>query len=110
MRRVLRDYTHIYVQDQRSATLLAGIGINNVTVAGDTRFDRVTDVRKSQTSERAITRSKASGGIGRQAISAPSAVWQLAPLSATTPSNGSPASGVRLLAVRPVATKRRTPR
>ena len=28
MRRVLRDYTHIYVQDQRSATLLAGIGIN----------------------------------------------------------------------------------
>lgn len=49
MRRVLRDYTHIYVQDQRSATLLAGIGINNVTVAGDTRFDRVTDVMKSQT-------------------------------------------------------------
>lgn len=65
---------------------------------------------KPSSSERAITRSKASGGIGRQAISAPSAVWQLAPLSATTPSNGSPASGVRLLAVRPVATKRRTPR
>lgn len=40
----LRLYSHIYVQDQRSRTLLAGVGIDNVTVAGDTRFDRVTDI------------------------------------------------------------------
>lgn len=47
MRSVLRDYTHLYLQDERSARLLAGIGITNTTVAGDTRFDRVTDVMKS---------------------------------------------------------------
>lgn len=47
MRSVLRDYTHLYLQDDRSARLLAGIGITNTTVAGDTRFDRVTDVMKS---------------------------------------------------------------
>lgn len=46
-RRVLRCFTHLYVQDQRSKDLLATIGIDNVTVAGDTRFDRVTDVMRS---------------------------------------------------------------
>lgn len=43
-RRILRSYEHIYVQDENSAKLLSGIGINNVTVAGDTRFDRVRDI------------------------------------------------------------------
>lgn len=40
-RRALRNFTHIFVQDQPSRELLAGIGITNTTVAGDTRFDRV---------------------------------------------------------------------
>ena len=42
----LRYFRHIYVQDERSASLLGGIGLNNVTVAGDTRFDRVADIRQ----------------------------------------------------------------
>lgn len=46
-RNMLRCFTHIYVQDEESRGLLAGIGIKNVTVAGDTRFDRVTDVLRS---------------------------------------------------------------
>ncbi len=46
-RSMLRCYTRIFVQDERSVELLAGIGIRNVTVAGDTRFDRVTDIMKS---------------------------------------------------------------
>ena len=33
------------MQDEGSRRLLAGIGIENVTVAGDTRFDRVTAIR-----------------------------------------------------------------
>ncbi|MDE7129268.1 MAG: 3-deoxy-D-manno-octulosonic acid transferase, partial [Alistipes sp.] len=33
--------------DQRSKQLLESIGISNTTVAGDTRFDRVTDVMRS---------------------------------------------------------------
>jgi len=44
-RDMLGCYRHIYVQDERSRRLLAGIGVNNVTVAGDTRFDRVTAIR-----------------------------------------------------------------
>ena len=43
-RKMLRCYTHIFVQDENSRELLASIGIDNVTVAGDTRFDRVTDI------------------------------------------------------------------
>lgn len=45
-RRMLRCFTHLYVQDERSKQLLKGIGIENVTVAGDTRFDRVTAIRR----------------------------------------------------------------
>lgn len=43
-RDVLRTYTHIFVQDRESLDLLASVGITNVTVAGDTRFDRVAQV------------------------------------------------------------------
>lgn len=46
-RRMLRCYTKLYVQDERSRELLAGIGVTNVAVAGDTRFDRVTDVLRN---------------------------------------------------------------
>ena len=41
----LRWYTRIYVQDERSRRLLEGAGIKGAVVAGDTRFDRVTDIR-----------------------------------------------------------------
>lgn len=43
-RNMLRCFDHLYLQDEASRQLLAGIGIDNTTVAGDTRFDRVTDV------------------------------------------------------------------
>ena len=38
---ILKLFTAIYVQDERSARLLQQHGINHVAVAGDTRFDRV---------------------------------------------------------------------
>lgn len=44
----LKWYTKIFVQDGRSRDLLAGIGVKNVEVAGDTRFDRVTDILNSR--------------------------------------------------------------
>lgn len=44
-RKMLYKFTHLYVQDEQSKVLLAEYGITNVTVAGDTRFDRVQDVR-----------------------------------------------------------------
>lgn len=40
-RRMLRGFTHLFVQDEASRVLLAGVGIRAVTVSGDTRFDRV---------------------------------------------------------------------
>lgn len=40
----LRWYTRIFVQDENSRRLLEKINVTNVEVAGDTRFDRVTDI------------------------------------------------------------------
>ena len=44
-RKMLHCFTHLFVQDDRSKELLGKYGIHNVTVFGDTRFDRVLDVR-----------------------------------------------------------------
>ena len=43
-RRILKKFTHIFVQDKRSSDLLQKIGIQNITIAGDTRFDRVNQI------------------------------------------------------------------
>ena len=44
--RCLRRITHFFVQNKRSVELLRSIGVtNNVTIVGDTRFDRVIDIR-----------------------------------------------------------------
>ena len=40
-RKMLYCFTHLFVQDERSKELLGQYGIRNVTVYGDTRFDRV---------------------------------------------------------------------
>ena len=40
-RKLLAAFTHFFVQNEQSKELLAGIGYTNVTVTGDTRFDRV---------------------------------------------------------------------
>lgn len=43
-RNILRQVDHFFVQNQESAGLLAGIGLQNSTVTGDTRFDRVAEI------------------------------------------------------------------
>ena len=43
-RSVLENFSWFFVQDQKSLELLAEIGINKVTIAGDTRFDRVAEI------------------------------------------------------------------
>ena len=43
--RVLKCFTHFYVQNEKSRELLHGIGIDSVTVVGDTRFDRVLQIK-----------------------------------------------------------------
>ena len=43
--RVLKCFTHFFVQNEVSRDLLATIGITDVTVVGDTRFDRVLQIK-----------------------------------------------------------------
>lgn len=45
MRKLLKYYKCICVQDNNSEQLLRSISITNVKVCGDTRFDRVLDIR-----------------------------------------------------------------
>ncbi|MBP3551134.1 MAG: 3-deoxy-D-manno-octulosonic acid transferase [Alistipes sp.] len=46
-RNALRAFETLFVQDDKSKELLAEIGITNVVVAGDTRFDRVLAIADS---------------------------------------------------------------
>ena len=43
-RKQLRNVTHFFVQDDTTAGLLKSQGMDNVTVCGDTRFDRVAAI------------------------------------------------------------------
>lgn len=45
-RKSLLQFNRFFVQNEESAELLGRIGIGNTTVAGDTRFDRVTEIRQ----------------------------------------------------------------
>ena len=44
--KVLHCITHFFVQNEVSLQLLKGIGIDEATVVGDTRFDRVLQIKK----------------------------------------------------------------
>ena len=45
--RVLKCFTHFFVQNEVSKELLAKLGITCVTVTGDTRFDRVLQIKEA---------------------------------------------------------------
>ena len=44
---VLRCFTRFFVQNEESKSLLEGIGITDVDVVGDTRFDRVLQIKEA---------------------------------------------------------------
>ncbi len=44
-RQMLRSFTYLFLQNKDSKTLLDGIGITNSIVVGDTRFDRVAELK-----------------------------------------------------------------
>ena len=44
MRKALTNFSHFFVQNETSYDLLNSKGFNNVTIAGDTRFDRVNEI------------------------------------------------------------------
>jgi 3-deoxy-D-manno-octulosonic-acid transferase len=49
-RGMLRKFNYFFVQNQDTRDLLKSIGIENSTISGDTRFDRVDAILKKQTS------------------------------------------------------------
>ncbi len=51
---LLRKFDHIFVQNENSALLLKTLHLNNVTVTGDTRFDRVHAIAMQQTENELI--------------------------------------------------------
>ena len=44
MKKSLNAFDYFFVQDEKSKNLLNSINLNNVTIAGDTRFDRVSKI------------------------------------------------------------------
>lgn len=44
MKKSLLSFSHFFVQNQLSENLLKQIGFSNVTISGDTRFDRVANI------------------------------------------------------------------
>ena len=46
-RKMLFGFEQFFVQDDQSVRLLHGVGIKNVTKAGDTRFDRVAEIARN---------------------------------------------------------------
>lgn len=46
-RKMLFCFEHFFVQDDQSVSLLGGLGLKNVTKAGDTRFDRVAEIARN---------------------------------------------------------------
>lgn len=44
MRTCLHCFNHFFVQNENSKKLLQSIGFENITVSGDTRFDRVSEI------------------------------------------------------------------
>ncbi|MFD2035672.1 3-deoxy-D-manno-octulosonic acid transferase [Belliella marina] len=46
-RRILKSFTHIFTQNEKSIDLLHQIGIQDCSLTGDTRFDRVSKISES---------------------------------------------------------------
>ena len=73
--RVLRCFTRFYVQNDVSRQLLATIGITDVTVVGDTRFDRVLQIRDAARQLPVVEQFLEAGGAGAKVFVAGSS-WQ----------------------------------
>ena len=50
MRNALEMFSHFFIQNLESEKLLNSIGLNNATITGDTRFDRVSEILKQNNS------------------------------------------------------------
>ncbi|WP_111709048.1 3-deoxy-D-manno-octulosonic acid transferase [Lutibacter citreus] len=58
MRKSLQTFSHFFVQEPASKKLLNTAGFKNVTVSGDTRFDRVSEILKQDNNLAYISKFK----------------------------------------------------
>lgn len=73
---VLKCFTRFYVQNEASRDLLAGIGIDEVTVVGDTRFDRVLQIKEAAKRLPVIERFIGTRDLFRSKIFIAGSSWQ----------------------------------
>ncbi len=59
----LRSVKHLFLQNQTTYSLLKSEGFNNISIAGDTRFDRVLELSKQKYSDEIISNFKADAKI-----------------------------------------------
>lgn len=69
-REMIKCFTWLFVQDEPSKERLNGIGLNNVSVSGDTRFDRVIDIASHFTEVPLI-----SGFVGHSKVVVAGSTW-----------------------------------
>lgn len=67
-REMLACFSQIFTQDNASRDLLSGIGVKNVMVSGDTRFDRVSAIASSGGAEWGLLVAKAFKGNHRTLV------------------------------------------
>lgn len=75
-RRMLRCYDWLFVQNQESKDLLSEIGVDRVTVCGDTRFDRVVEIVESAPSLPIIDQFEKISEQSHRRIMVGGSVWQ----------------------------------
>ena len=56
IRKRMQTFNHIFVQDNASNKRLHGLGFSNVSVSGDLRFDRVSQLKSAATEDNRFTR------------------------------------------------------
>ena len=64
--RVLNCFTHFFVQNEISRELLVKIGITNVSIVGDTRFDRVLQIKEAAKQLPIVEEFIKESGVGSQ--------------------------------------------
>ncbi len=75
-RNILQCFDHVFVQDEVSRCLLSDINLTNVSVAGDTRFDRVTDIMRTTVQYPIVERwIKKAGSKGSQHVLIAGSSW-----------------------------------
>jgi len=72
----LKWYSRIFVQDERSRELLGSINIHNVDVCGDTRFDRVSQIRATRKEIPELQTFTAHGETGAPVVMMAGSSWE----------------------------------